>query len=147
MSVSVSLFHKSHMVWPGIETGIQRGVTICPQIKTKHTTPCGHKVLYNTSNVRIDVTVRGLRVNHCCCGKAVRIIYSGCVSVALVIQHAMRMRHITLPSVACPVLQHFFSRYLTKGGARVGAVGWGIAPQSGRSRVRFFIDTILPAAL
>jgi len=39
-------------------------------------------------------------------------------------------------------------------GARGGAVGWGTAPQAGRSRVRFpmvslefFIDTILPAAL
>ena len=32
--------------------------------------------------------------NHCCSGKAVSITYSECVFVALVIQHAMRTRHI-----------------------------------------------------
>jgi hypothetical protein len=32
--------------------------------------------------------------------------YCECVSVALVIQHAMHMRHNML-SVACPALQHF----------------------------------------
>ena len=32
--------------------------------------------------------------NHSCIGKAIRITYSECVSVALVIQHAMRMLHI-----------------------------------------------------
>ena len=30
--------------------------------------------------------------NHCCCHKAVSITYSECVSVALVIQHVVRMR-------------------------------------------------------
>ena len=32
--------------------------------------------------------------NHCCSGKAIRVTYSECVFVALVIQHAMRMRYI-----------------------------------------------------
>jgi hypothetical protein len=33
--------------------------------------------------------------------------YSECVSVALVIQHEMRMRRIVLLSVACPAVQYF----------------------------------------
>ena len=32
--------------------------------------------------------------NHCRSEKAITIIYSGCVFIALIIQHAMRMRHI-----------------------------------------------------
>jgi hypothetical protein len=33
--------------------------------------------------------------------------YILCVSVALAIQHAKRMRRIILPSVACPALPYF----------------------------------------
>ena len=45
--------------------------------------------------------------NNCFSGKAIVITYSECVSEALVIQHAKRMRRIILPSVACPALLHF----------------------------------------
>jgi hypothetical protein len=45
--------------------------------------------------------------NHCCRGKAISITYSECVSVALVIQHAKRMRRIILSSVACLALPYF----------------------------------------
>jgi hypothetical protein len=34
-------------------------------------------------------------------GKAISITYSGCVPVAFIIQHAMRLRRIMLSSVAC----------------------------------------------
>jgi hypothetical protein len=44
--------------------------------------------------------------NHCCHGKAIRIKYSKCVSVALIIQHAMRICHIILSSVACLALPY-----------------------------------------
>jgi hypothetical protein len=42
--------------------------------------------------------------NPCCRGKAISITHSECVSVALVIQHAKRMRRIILSSVACPAV-------------------------------------------
>jgi hypothetical protein len=45
--------------------------------------------------------------NHCCSGKAMSITYSESMSVALGIQHAMRMRCIILPSVACPAVPYF----------------------------------------
>jgi len=45
--------------------------------------------------------------NHSCRGAAICIAYSDCVSVALVIQRAMRMRRVTVSSVACPDLQYF----------------------------------------
>jgi hypothetical protein len=45
--------------------------------------------------------------NHCCREKAVSITYSECVSVALVIQHAMRMRRIILSSVSGLALPYF----------------------------------------
>jgi hypothetical protein len=48
-----------------------------------------------------------LSPNHCCSGKARSITYSECVSVALVIQHAKRMRHIILSSVARIALPYF----------------------------------------
>ena len=47
----------------------------------------------------------GAFVQHCCSGKAISITYSECVSVALVIQHAMRMRHISI--VAWPAVPYF----------------------------------------
>jgi hypothetical protein len=47
--------------------------------------------------------------NHFCCGKAKSIKYSECASVALVIQHAKRMRRIILPSVASLALPYFFT--------------------------------------
>jgi hypothetical protein len=45
--------------------------------------------------------------NHCCRVKAINITYSECVSVALVIQHAKRMRRIILSSVACLTVPYF----------------------------------------
>ena len=45
--------------------------------------------------------------NHCHRGKAESITCSECVSLALVIQHAKRMRRIIVSSVACPSLFYF----------------------------------------
>ena len=46
--------------------------------------------------------------NHFCSDRSLSTTYSLCVSVALIIQHAMRMRHTILPSVACLFLAYFF---------------------------------------
>jgi folate-dependent tRNA-U54 methylase TrmFO/GidA len=45
--------------------------------------------------------------NHCCRKKEIRVSKSQYVSVALVIQHAKRMRHIILSSAACLAVPHF----------------------------------------
>jgi hypothetical protein len=45
--------------------------------------------------------------NHCCCGKPTSITYCECVSVALVIQHAKRMRRIILSPVARLAVPYF----------------------------------------
>jgi len=42
-----------------------------------------------------------------CNGIATNITYSDCVSAALFIQHAKRMRRIILSSMACPAPQYF----------------------------------------
>jgi len=39
--------------------------------------------------------------NHFFIGKTLIIAYSECVSVALVIQHVMRMRHIVICGLSC----------------------------------------------
>ena len=44
--------------------------------------------------------------NNCCNGKAVSSTCSRCVSVALIIQHAKRMRRFILSYVACLAVLH-----------------------------------------
>jgi len=64
----------------------------------------------------------GLRSCYQCCSRKEKsITYSVCVSVALVIQHAVRIRSIILPSVACLTVPYFttlsYKRYdFSRGG-------------------------------
>jgi hypothetical protein len=53
--------------------------------------------------------IDGRSRNYLCRGKAVSttITYSVCMSVALIIQHAKRIRLILLSSVACPAVPYF----------------------------------------
>jgi len=48
--------------------------------------------------------------NHSCNGKAKSIIYSECAFVALVIQLAMRMRHIVICGLPCCTKKALFSK-------------------------------------
>jgi hypothetical protein len=68
-----------------------------------------HNVLwythYKTGNVRTNTEARSR--NYCCRGNAIRIKYSKCLSAALAIQHAKRMHHIILSSVACLAVPPF----------------------------------------
>jgi hypothetical protein len=53
--------------------------------------------------------------NHCCTGKAINIMYCECVSLALVINHAMLMRHIVVCACLPVRFYNIFTRYLTNG--------------------------------
>jgi hypothetical protein len=57
----------------------------------------------NTSNLRIILPSMRVRANRCCCGKSVSITFSECVSVALVVQHVMRMRRIVCGLSGCTI--------------------------------------------
>jgi hypothetical protein len=46
---------------------------------------------------------------HFCRGKSVNVAYSEYVSVALIIQLAERVHHVTLPFVACLAVPYFFT--------------------------------------
>jgi len=65
-----------------------------------------------SGNVRIT-NIEARSCNHRCRRKTKAIKYER-VSVALVIQYAMRVRHITLSSVACPAV-NILPHYLTNG--------------------------------
>ena len=83
--------------------------TVYSPVVTTHTTRCTEN---KTGNVRI--TYLETRLDHCCCGKAISITYSDCVSVALGIHHAICMRRIIL--LPCPVWPYYsFPHYLIKG--------------------------------
>ena len=56
-------------------------------------------------HVRLNIEAR--LCDHCCSGKAISNTHSQCVSVALVIQHAVRILRIIVTSVACLTLPYF----------------------------------------
>jgi hypothetical protein len=67
---------------------------------------CGQHLLTRQA-MYIYCNIEAHSCNHCCHGKAISIIYSECVSEALVNQHAKHMHCITLSSVACLALPYF----------------------------------------
>ena len=50
----------------------------------------------NKTGILCVMYTEALSPNHCNCGRAIRITYSACVFVALVIQHAMCMRPVVI---------------------------------------------------
>ena len=66
-------------------------------------------IINKTDSVRTKATSRCVRVTICCSAKAISVTYFGCVSIALVIQHANSVPLIILASVACPILRYFYS--------------------------------------
>ena len=64
-------------------------------------------LIRHTIYTYVQRNIKTLSRNHCCSVKAISITYSECVSVALGIQHAMRMCRIILSSVACLDLPDF----------------------------------------
>ena len=58
-------------------------------------------------HVQLNTEARSCK--HCCHGKAISITYSECVFVALVTQHAMRMRSTVLSSVDFVAVPYFFT--------------------------------------
>jgi len=63
--------------------------------------------------VRVNVNIGARLYNQCRCWKPTIITYSECMLVALVIEHAKRMRRIILSSVACPALPYYSTVFTT----------------------------------
>jgi hypothetical protein len=73
----------------------------------------GHNPKYTRHAVYVLRNIEARSCNFCCSGKAISITYSGWVFVALVIQHAMRVRHIvicSLPGFTVSYKRHDFRK-------------------------------------
>jgi hypothetical protein len=68
---------------------------------------CGPLKKKKNKTGNVLVTLRRVRATIVAVEKSINITYFECVFVALVIQHAKRMRRILLSSVACPNIQYF----------------------------------------
>jgi hypothetical protein len=107
--VKVSSNHKQVLLISKEELRITESTIFC----LPHYTNTNF-ILYDTNKQTLysyDVTSQRVREIHSCRGKTISITYSECVSVAFLVQHAIRMRCVILLSVACLDLPHFFSLF------------------------------------
>ena len=65
------------------------------------------KLFKKTGNVRINVTLRCVRLTIFVVEKSVSIAYFECVFVPLMVQLTKRMCRVTLSYVVCPAVQKF----------------------------------------
>ena len=81
------------------------GIPLAPDIFVKNS--------HYNKNRRSTYNVTSRRCNNCCSWKAETITYCGCVFVALVIRHALRMRHIVVCSLSGSTIlfQHYLINY------------------------------------
>jgi hypothetical protein len=86
------------------------GVSSSNQCNLHHSPHTGHLGKENKKGYNLFRTlcIEARSRNHCCRGKAISITYSECLSVALIIRHAKRMRRVMLSSVVCLGLSYFF---------------------------------------
>jgi len=83
--------------------------TYLKQKRTTYRKQLTNKILMQTittGNV-LSRKTQASSCEHCCCGKAMCVIYSECLFLALLIEHAKRMCNIILTSVASPALSYF----------------------------------------
>ena len=73
--------------------------------------------------MHVQTKIDGRSRNHFCRIKAISITHSYCVYVALDTQHAMCMRCIILPSVACVVLPCFSTLFHKRHDFREEVIG------------------------
>jgi len=60
---------------------------------------------------KYNITLRRVRATIFCRGKEIRITYSECVYLALIIQHAMCLLHIVICGLSgCTIFFHFISK-------------------------------------
>ena len=102
-----------------VDVSLGTGMTINIRCYSGNLILISNCVLLHTIHTR-QVMYAQCNVQACCCGKAVSITSTECVSVALGIQHAQCTRSIILLSVACLAQPHFSTfpkkRHLFLGG-------------------------------
>jgi hypothetical protein len=93
LKVLTFLFQKIQIFWSLIFSKIQAQYHISENLIAHHFCICFINTRYHKYSSTVYNSEWKFSSNHCGCGIAVRVTYSECVSVALIIRHVKRMRH------------------------------------------------------